>query len=238
MRMVQGVDGNWYGYFADRIMATTADATSVTPGIGLDFGEVCAASDGIAITGLDTDDANGITWDGTTCAIGGDASPAVGDPLGTLNVLREAKDVNTSAPTVSTTNPNGLIPESWPFIQLYTLNPTGNVVIQYNKGGGVQTTTLTFDSVDQFAEASLDRASYTPGAEVHATITDLWLNIDPTDEDSWTFGTTGIDDENAASTNYQVFNENGVAVGDVPDNTDANLLTGQLDNLMLKITVV
>ncbi len=49
----------------------------------------------------------------------------------------------------------------WPFIQLYDLNPTGNVVIQYNKGGGVQTTTLTFDTVDQFAKASLDKAVYT-----------------------------------------------------------------------------
>ena len=78
------------------------------------------------------------------------------------------------------------------FIQLYALNPTGNVVVQYNKGGGAQTTTLTFDTVDQFAGAELDKSSYGQGDEVHATVTDLWLNIDPTDEDSWTFGTTGV----------------------------------------------
>ena len=52
---------------------------------------------------------------------------------------------------------------AWPFIQLYPLNPTGNVIVQYNKGGGVQTTTLTFDTVDQFASAGLDRAVYTRG---------------------------------------------------------------------------
>ena len=83
-------------------------------------------------------------------------------------------------------------PAFWPFVQVYTLNPTGNVVVQYNKGGGAQTTTLTFDTVDQFAGAELDKSSYGNGDEVHATITDLWLNIDPTDEDSWTFGTSGI----------------------------------------------
>ena len=51
--------------------------------------------------------------------------------------------------------------------------------------------------------------------------------IDPTDEDSWTFGTYGT-----ISSNYQVFDEDGVAVGDTPENTDNNLLTGFLDALM------
>jgi hypothetical protein len=100
------------------------------------------------------------------------------------------------------------------FIQLYPLNPTGNVVVQYNKGGGAQSVTLTFDTVDNFAGASLDRAVYPQGAQVHATITDLWLNIDPTDEDSWTFGTTGTGNAAAATTNYQVFDENGNQAGD------------------------
>jgi hypothetical protein len=82
------------------------------------------------------------------------------------------------------------------------------VVVQYNKGGGVQSTTLTFDTVDQFAGASLDRVKYTRGSQVHATITDLWLNIDPTDEDSWTFG-TNVANTTSAGTYYQVFDENG-----------------------------
>ena len=55
---------------------------------------------------------------------------------------------------------------------------------------------------------------------MHATITDLWLNIDPTDEDSWTFSTVGT-----ISTNYQVFNENGEVAGDIALNTDTNTLT-------------
>ena len=78
--------------------------------------------------------------------------------MDSVNVVREAKDVNTSGP-----NGDGQIninKHIWPFIQLYDLNPTGNVVIQYNKGGGVQSTTLTFDTVDQFAGVVLDRSVY------------------------------------------------------------------------------
>ena len=166
-------------------------------------------------------DTNGVAINDLTC--GGPGT----DPL-TQNVVREAKSLSPGAGL------NGQIgvvsDEVWPFIQLYTLSEGGNVVITYNKGGGVQSTTLTFDDVDEFAGIELDRSSYTPGAPVHATITDLWLNIDPTDEDSWTFGTTGTGEE--GSTNYQVFNENGAAVGDIVSNTDNNLLTNALDDLM------
>ena len=51
LRMIQAVDGNWYGYFADRTQASIADFTalgggestaSVQAGLGLDFGTLCA----------------------------------------------------------------------------------------------------------------------------------------------------------------------------------------------------
>ena len=41
LRMVQAVDGNWYGYFADRNMAQIADSTTGVDGAGLDFGAFC-----------------------------------------------------------------------------------------------------------------------------------------------------------------------------------------------------
>ncbi len=47
LRMVQAVDGNWYGYFADRTQASIADFTAASTGIsgqGLEFGTLCAAS--------------------------------------------------------------------------------------------------------------------------------------------------------------------------------------------------
>ncbi|MDH3341265.1 MAG: hypothetical protein OEL84_08265, partial [Nitrosopumilus sp.] len=250
LRMVQGVDGNWYGYFADRNMAVIADATSTTLKTGLDFGTFCTS--GASIAGLPagsfTDTVGVAVPDSTegdegavviaTAAGGPLVIPGItactGAPfaLDAGNVVREAKRAST-IPGGGAIGQIGLGANTdLPFIQLYPLNPTGNVIIQYNKGGGVQTTTLTFDTVDQFAAAGLDKAKYTRGAQVHATITDLWLNIDPTDEDSWTFETVGD-----ISTNYQVFDENGsvaggLGVGNAASNTDANLLTGQLVNLM------
>jgi len=44
LRMAQAVDGNWYGYFADKDMAAIADSTTTTNGDGLDFGEFCDES--------------------------------------------------------------------------------------------------------------------------------------------------------------------------------------------------
>jgi hypothetical protein len=251
MRMVQAVDGNWYGYFADRTQASIADFTTGIKGQGLDFGTFCATGDttttflgisvadtvGVAVplgnltsTGFVTDiGANG-TSTGTAltveCQLSNPIASTAGasNNTGHANVVREAKVPNTTL-TGDQIGQIGLSDvDIWPFIQLYSLNPTGNVVIQYNKGGGVQSTTLTFDTVDQFAGATMDRTVYTRDAQVHVTITDLWLNIDPTDEDSWTFGTNSTfvaantDTVVSASadgltTNYQVFDENGAAAG-------------------------
>ncbi len=254
LRMVQAVDGNWYGYFADRNMALIADATTSIDGAGLDFATFC--SNATVVLGVNVSDTAGVAipfltsqgigeggnHTGTAitndCDIDNDGEPDpfdLNDTLGVdadidgdgvddafthgngniaMNVLRETKDIVSNQ--VIALGQIGLRNEAlWPFIQLYPLNPTGNVVVQYNKGrGGVQTTTLTFDTVDQFAGVELDRSVYPSSSEVHATITDLWLNIDPTDEDSWTFGTTGTGDSSKSSTNYQVFDENGNQAGD------------------------
>ncbi|MCV0373144.1 MAG: hypothetical protein K5793_06275 [Nitrosarchaeum sp.] len=240
LRMVQAVDGNWYGYFADRNMAQIADSTVGTKaGEGLDFGVFCAASTGTTVLGFSTTETSGFAVPAlVTSGVNGSSTGGVisascsaagtGTTNGTNNVVREPKDVNTNS-AISKGQIGLLNTDVWPFVQLYTLNPTGNVVVQYNKGGGAQTTTLTFDTVDNFASMSLDRAIYPQGAQVHVTISDLWLNIDPTDEDSWTFGTSGT-----ISTHYQVFDENGAAVGDTATNirTGSTSLTGKLSNLM------
>jgi hypothetical protein len=219
MRMVQATDGNWYGYFADKTMAQTADAAATTTGSGLDFGAFCDSNSSLAIstnTAVTVTDTVGIAVGDTGVGTQGLAAITTSCTAGfaaldNQNVLREQKDVN-QFPNATSAGQIGIDVDVWPFIQLYALNPTGNVVVQYNKGGGVQSTTLTFDTVDQFAGASLDRSVYPNGAQVHATITDLWLNIDPTDEDSWTFGTNSA---NATSQGayYQVFTENGGSGG-------------------------
>jgi hypothetical protein len=247
LRMAQAVDGNWYGYFADALQASIADQTANdTDGEGLDFGEFCSSSltlnlggsnstvtfsdtDGVAIPDSGAIVSNAADGDGTTnfptC---GNTTSDQADTDNENNVVREAKDLNKGSNINGAVGQIGLDSEFWPIIQLYELNPTGNVIVQYNKGGGVQSTTLTFDTVDQYAELSLDRSVYPQGAQVHATITDLWLNIDPTDEDSWTFGTIT---NGSATTNYQVFDENGIGAGNSTTNTDSEL-TDALSLLM------
>ena len=227
LRMVQATDGNWYGYFADNDQARIADNTvaAANIGSGLDFGIFCdnttdLSAGGAAPSVVSVTDTVGIATSDTGVTGGAQglapeaACTAFAGGLDTQNVLREEKDVNpfSSVNNAVLDGQIGIDPNVWPFIQLYNLNPTGNVVIQYNKGGGVQSTTLTFDTVDQFSGAELDRVKYTTGSQVHATITDLWLNIDPTDEDSWTFGTNSA---NATSSgpHYQVFTENGLSGG-------------------------
>ena len=201
LRMVQATDGQWYGYFADKTMATNADATVETAGTGLDFGTICDAG---TIGGISFSDADGVAIpsdDPADCTNAGDRA---GND--SMNVLRETKDIN-EYPNATEAGQIGLHKNYWPIIQLYDLNPTGNVVVQYGAGGGAQATTLTFDTVDGFAGIVLDATKYTPGSQVHATVTDTWLNIDPTDEDSWSWNTK------TGATYYQVFDESGDTPG-------------------------
>ena len=203
LRMVQAVDGNWYGYFADRDMAVTADTTTTVDNEGIDFGQFCSADSAEALIGPSFTDSVGVAVPmvtGSTGATGAAVAannniidevavptticvaqtPAAGGDADideeVVNVVREQKDANSNVSVldgqIGLTDYDSDIGSAaaqhvWPFIQLYPLNPTGNVVVQYNKGGGSQTTTLTFDTVDEFASADLDRAAYTPGSDVH-----------------------------------------------------------------------
>ena len=230
LRMVQAVDGNWYGYFADRVMAQLADSTVGLPGFGLDYGELCEKTS--KIIGVDLSDTNGFALPRDIIS-GSDGLESLGACTGEItasdsyinHVVREAKDLNTNPFVLS--GQIGVDPDAWPFIQLYNLNPTGNVVVQYNKGGGVQTTTLTFDTAQDFAGLELDREAYSPGTDVHFTITDLALNIDPTDEDSWTFGTKS----KSNFVVYQAFDENGQIDADGTAGA-VNIYADQLEDLM------
>ncbi|MEM4253450.1 MAG: hypothetical protein QXE84_08010, partial [Candidatus Nitrosotenuis sp.] len=230
LRMVQATDGNWYGYFADRAQAQLADSLVTANGTSLDFGNFCSAGSaqtilgiaftqtvGVAIATNASGATNGQTTPGTCTSISATGS------LDLNNVVRENKTINrgggANAISIGQVGLTALgAAKAWPFIQLYNFNQGGNVVVQYNKGGGVQTTTLKFDTADQFSKIDLDRAVYPRSAQVHVTITEVHFNIDPTDEDSWTFQTIPSN----TTTHYQVFDENGAQAGDqfaggVPD---------------------
>jgi hypothetical protein len=124
LRMAQAVDGNWYGYFADRTQAIAADATTSTAGVGLDFGSICTADQAEALlfnapTGTEFSQTTGV-------AIQSNNNCAAGTTPGSINVVREAKDLNANPITLE----NGqidIVNNAWPFIQLYTLSQGGNV---------------------------------------------------------------------------------------------------------------
>ena len=236
LRMVQATDGNWYAYFADKKQAQLADQTiedaASSGGNGLDFGQFCTNTStlgasalftttvGIAIAQEDggSNSKNGVTEPTVDCT-----NPV---PVAGLlnNVVRENKTINKSFNNLGIQSD---IANYWPIIQLYNFNPTGNVVVQYNKGGGVQTTTLKFDTADNLAKVALDRNTYPQGSEVHMTLTDIALNIDPTDEDSWTFQTKSTN----STTVYQAFNEDGAQDGDGTSDGYINV-QGKLSQMM------
>lgn len=241
LRMAQATDGNWYGYFADRAQAQKADATQAAGGVGfngtgLDFGVFCTAASAQTVIGPAFTQTVGVAIARQPNSGGSQGEDALGTCAGSTsttssglqnNVVRENKTLNPGPSTVEVGQIGIIQSNFWPFIQLYNFNPTGNVVVQYNKGGGVQSTTLKFDTVDQFAKLDLDRTSYPRSAQIHATITDLQLNIDPTDEDSWTFGTIATN----ATTYYSIFTEDGALDG---TGGISRALTGNLTGLMFE----
>ncbi|MBI5146271.1 MAG: hypothetical protein HZA84_03525 [Thaumarchaeota archaeon] len=243
LRMVQATDGNWYGYFADRAQAQKADGTAAAAGFGsnatgLDFGNFCSNTSGalggfftqttgVAIATNASGGTNGETSIGTCVTTGS----AFSNQRDLNNVVRENKTINRGSSTV----PIGqigltgfLASKAWPFIQLYDFSAGGSVVVQYNKGGGIQKTTLSFDTIpSNMIGLSLDRSNYPQNSQVHATMTDPQLNIDPTDEDSWTFGTKSTN----ATIFYQLFDENGARAG---DGLVSNSIKGNLTGLMFE----
>ena len=137
----------------------------------------------------------------TTAPFNSDSTDAVEIYTDADVVVRQPKEPSTNGANSPVTATN-----LWPVIQAFDFAVDGSVTITYAKGGNPQSIALTFlDDPDDYASLSLDRSSYPAGADVHMTITSLAHNIDPTDEDSWTYNLA--DD----SVIYQKFNENGIA---------------------------
>ena len=90
-------------------------------------------------------------------------------------------------------------------IQVLDFSGDGNVDIVYNRAGADETVSLVY--TDGAEGISFDKDIYGLKHEVGMTL-DAWnMNIDPTDEDSWTFGTLPTNQ----TAFYQLYDENGAA---------------------------
>jgi hypothetical protein len=165
--MVQATDGNWYGYFGEYAAVTAADDD---PDNNLDFGT------------LGTPSFADVTDDDRFYAKDVYLSAGNGGVLG--------KPLDISAVTDGQI---GVDPAQWPFIQLYDL-PSSTFTVEYfdSNVDPVEINYLSAD-LDDYASLALDRNEASQGSEVHVTITDNQLNIDPTAEDIVMFDVTSND---------------------------------------------
>ena len=210
LRMVQATDGNWYAYFANVGKAKIADSTVPIggEGQGLDFGVFCGRNTDSSILGIDISETDGVAVpysSGLDVGTFTNGKVSFTSCTGTINdsginqnnVVRKAKSINTNSPLDGQI---GLKPDAWPLIQLFSFD---DVTIQYNPGGGVQQVDLEYDEIPNIS-LEIDRDNYPQNSEVFVTISDIQLNQDPTDEDSWTFN---VNSPNAVF--YQAFDNNG-----------------------------
>ncbi len=199
LRMVQGNDGSWYGYFAENNTRKVGDA--------IDYGTECQAAD-----------------------VASSAFEAVSIMCDADDVIRTPKAINTAAPgnlgSIGLADAN-----QWPFIQVYDFDDESDIVVEYEKGGDAQSVTLYYDSdPDEYGTGlELGRDRYPLGGGVIMTMTDLAMNVDPTDSDTWTFDTSGS--QNAY---YYLFDDDGVCQSGNPSAINRDL-EGIDDNLYLTI---
>ena len=124
------------------------------------------------------------------------------------NVVREARALSNGTTTDYYGN-IALGPNLWPFIQVYDFTRYQTYDLVYERGGADETIALTYDrpGATNGGGLSFDKDHYGLNHEIGVTIGNNEFNIDPTDEDSWTFGTLPTN----ATVYYQLFDENGAA---------------------------
>ena len=72
---------------------------------------------------------------------------------------------------------------------IQTFNFDGDVEITANRGD--ESIILDYDDHSDIATISVDRNDVPAGGQVHITISDFQLNLDPTADDAWTLNADG-----------------------------------------------
>ena len=109
------------------------------------------------------------------------ASPLSGEQVDTTNVYAIAAGFLSGAPT-----PVADATTAW---TVQTFDFDGDVEITANRGD--ESITLDYDDHSDIATISVDRNDVPARGQVHITISDFQLNLDPTADDAWTLNTDG-----------------------------------------------
>lgn len=144
-----------------------------------------------------------------------DAAALYGNSDGTRNVLN---------------NPD--LPKSEIVIQAFEFTEASDIDIELENGSGSEAVTLAFDTVEDYASLMLDRDIYPLEAHIHITITDTWLNIDPTQEDEWVFVTSSDGHEAYYRPNAAIYEDLLQEISDELTNLDDVLKPVPEDSLM------
>ena len=213
--MAQASDGNWYAYVAHYTHAMKFDNATTISGKGFDFGEVCSDLTKLSMSGDNLGfDSNAKVFTATDCK-----NPSTNSDDILNHVVRNAKSLALSNVFDVPLGQLNVTAGVWPFIQTWG-NFTDDTAIDvvYNATGNSQKISIKYDeTMDDHASYMFDRETYPHNAHVHLTINDQLLNIDPTDEDVWTFQTMGGNDAY-----YYLFDENGDLNGTPSNYTNLN----------------
>lgn len=200
--MTQATNGKWYLYVVDKSTASVAEAQTT----GLEFGILCTSGIGgvgVATTDIDsspaiyaealkTPNTQGVTQEGGCEDLDGavettdDAASTVARELLTDAVLTDAptlsdpdNDRTNLGQRVHVLNASGH--GSWPYIIAQDLSDNNSVTY------GDDSINVAYGNTDD--ETQIYLTDNTPGAnaEIHITVVDPALNIDPTAADIWSY---------------------------------------------------
>ena len=227
--MVQAVNGKWYAYVADASAVILAEASASTLS-GMEYGILCSSGLGISesttntiiaasssdvyaaamksggngasiVAGncLDIDNARGTLDDDSSTVAREDLTAAV---LQGAPALSNHNDATSGAATIDLgqrghgLNASGY--GSWPYIVSVDLNE--DTIVSY----GGDSVTVTYANTDGETSIALANENPSDSTNIHLTLTDPALNIDPTTADIWDFGLGGTE-----ATPLAYFSNNG-----------------------------
>ncbi len=195
LRMAQGMDGNWYGYFADNASVVTLDAISTDQ---IDYGTLDADVLGIGNTAEHVFYGSGV-YTGIDSQLDGSAA----DNMGIIDNPPALSNYNSSGITngaCSGCGQIGILSTNWPLLQTFDFTQ-GDFDIVLEQAGTDEVVRIDHNNedLDDYASLTLDRSAATQGADVFLLINDQQLNIDPTDEDVVLFKVSTEGDLNTSS---------------------------------------